>query len=738
MVMMTRKRAAEPVSTAASSSSVDTATVTSATESPDHSNLQLLASSASSEVVTSIGTVLTGQMANKRDVHCDTTPTKVAKSGQGKQSPKSGQGKQSPKSTVVFSASQSVLSSATVRSLLTGAIIAKAGLQSHAVGQEHSPSSSSGSLVTSDKTEHSQNQIGKLILVNHAQNALSEPVSGVYVTQGGTLPLTLTANTVSMLSSPATKFTIVPSSGKDSTEEANFLIKAPQASPSPAKLPAVLMSPGPAPFLLASPMPSSGFAVTGRVSTQQAVAAAQLSPVPKVVYSQQAGGAVRLKTGPSGSGGPTVLSPVLSVSASPSVQQLLQNTTQCIVATPAVLEPPPTPAVGATSSASLLQLPPPAAVVSSVGSPGAGAELGSKPFISHFKRGRYVKPAERSTTSTITILPAASRPSDLCSQSSGGKNSAMASTSSSSNADCQVMEEVEMPILWDEQKTRELIQLYSEHKMLLSDPQYKKRSVWDLITNKLNQTLTSSQHFRWNQVENKWKNLTKKYRDCVDMNLRNHTAYKCSFHQEIAAVYDYNPEDDKLARANAGRRQRGEGLNLVISTPSRDGTVVVVKHERQSPTPEVVSFANKPSTEPLSSSVLLLQQPHQTETLLKKKKYARLNLTRASHSVAAQNFSNPIITTAAATTTANASTPIPRPILPWPPLPTTTITSASTTPTCPENSCSLDVAAFLHQLREDRDRQERARMERLEAMHREKMNMFTEFLNILKRVVEEK
>jgi hypothetical protein len=64
--------------------------------------------------------------------------------------------------------------------------------------------------------------------------------------------------------------------------------------------------------------------------------------------------------------------------------------------------------------------------------------------------------------------------------------------------------------------------------------------VWELITNKVNQWLGEEEaHFRWSQVENKWKNMTKKFRDCVDMNRRNNTHFKCHFYDEIADVYDY-------------------------------------------------------------------------------------------------------------------------------------------------------------------------------------------------------
>lgn len=233
--------------------------------------------------------------------------------------------------------------------------------------------------------------------------------------------------------------------------------------------------------------------------------------------------------------------------------------------------------------------------------------------------------------------------------------------------------------------------------------------VWELIAAKMRQSRKDSPQFRWNHVENKWKNMTKKYRDFVDMNRRNGTNFKCRFHDEIAAIYNYNPDEDQKTAAEglralkSGPQVGNSGIvlngkcdpgtltagNMTVST---DSGVVVTKVEKLSPEDSVLGngSGDTPSSEPL---------------LVKKKKYARLDPPHGS-----------------------ASQVMPKPVLP---LPQQSQANSSVNGATNENP--TDVASLLKQLREDRARLDKARMDRLEAMHREKMNMFGKFLDILKQ-----
>jgi len=227
--------------------------------------------------------------------------------------------------------------------------------------------------------------------------------------------------------------------------------------------------------------------------------------------------------------------------------------------------------------------------------------------------------------------------------------------------------------------------------------------VWELIAAKMRQGRKDSPQFRWNHVENKWKNMTKKYRDFVDMNRRNGTNFKCRFHDEIAAIYNYNPDEDQKTAAEGLRALKSgphvgngsialNGYYDPVSTGNVSTNSVVTKVEKLSPEEDVLGggSGDTPDSEPL---------------LVKKKKYARLD---PQHGPASQ------VT--------------PKAVLPPPPH-----LQASTSVNGVGNEDPMDIASLLKQMREDRARLDKARMDRLEAMHREKMNMFGKFLDILKQ-----
>nr|KAG5688512.1 hypothetical protein BaRGS_011657 [Batillaria attramentaria] len=269
-----------------------------------------------------------------------------------------------------------------------------------------------------------------------------------------------------------------------------------------------------------------------------------------------------------------------------------------------------------------------------------------------------------------------------------------------------VEEEEECPgqVTWSRDATLKLIELYKEHQVYLNDHHYKKKSVWEIIATRLRKETSDPTQYRWNQAENKWKNITKKYRDCVDNNRRHGTNVRCRFYDEIAAVYNYNPDDQAQKTAAEGLRALSSTRPQVIklsdmgeSSTATHQNYVRTKHERPSADDE--SFINGTGAE--DAAVPLLA---------KKKKYARLD--------------------SATTATAQQHTPLTSATVN---LVSAPLVSASPSQAAPKVSQCDDILAVLKELREDRQRQEKARMDRLENMHQEKMQLFRQFLDLLKQ-----
>lgn len=220
--------------------------------------------------------------------------------------------------------------------------------------------------------------------------------------------------------------------------------------------------------------------------------------------------------------------------------------------------------------------------------------------------------------------------------------------------------------------------------------------VWEQIAVKLRQGRKGSPKFCWNHVENKWKNMTKKYRDCIDMNRRNGTNHRCRFQDEIAAVYSYNPDgDQKAAGEGFLSPEAGQNGNTVEGNIFLSGYAGPV-NAGMTNNLFLPTKREKPSTD---DDIVGGGDGHDAGMfLVKKKKYLKLG---------------PQIGQTA-----------PKPILPQP---------SPTQLNLVQNNSDNEIVSLLQQLREDRIGHERTRMDRLEAMHREKMNMFGKFLDILKQ-----
>ncbi|KAL8588665.1 hypothetical protein ACOMHN_001982 [Nucella lapillus] len=274
-------------------------------------------------------------------------------------------------------------------------------------------------------------------------------------------------------------------------------------------------------------------------------------------------------------------------------------------------------------------------------------------------------------------------------------------------------------VTWDKACTLRLIQLYKEHQVYLTDPHYKKKSVWELMASKLRQSVTDSPPFRWNHVENKWKNMTKKFRDCVNVNRRvgssSSSVTKCNFFDEIAAIYNYNPEEDKKKAAESPWTVKvvtNRHVPLPLSKNVGDGLTPGGDLSRSLGNVNARVENGSTQTDGCSSSSMAgpSAQIIDDVPLVKKKKYAHLDAQQAS-------CSRPL---------ASCTTHPPPP----PPPPAEARERGG--------GRGADIAGLLQRLREDRARQESARMDRLESMHQEKMALFGRFLDILQQSKQKK
>ncbi|XP_061183308.1 uncharacterized protein LOC133202924 [Saccostrea echinata] len=77
------------------------------------------------------------------------------------------------------------------------------------------------------------------------------------------------------------------------------------------------------------------------------------------------------------------------------------------------------------------------------------------------------------------------------------------------------------------------------HSAKFTKPSMKKKEVWKIICSEMHNRGFS---FTVNQCEQKWKNLTKAYRDCVDHNSKSGNERKeCPFYKELEDCYGYKP-----------------------------------------------------------------------------------------------------------------------------------------------------------------------------------------------------
>jgi hypothetical protein len=130
---------------------------------------------------------------------------------------------------------------------------------------------------------------------------------------------------------------------------------------------------------------------------------------------------------------------------------------------------------------------------------------------------------------------------------------------------------------------------------MFSKPSTKKKFVWGLIAAQLN-----SEEFdvTAEKAEQKWKNLTKTFRDTVDHNNRSGNAPKqCPFFDELQQAYGYRPNVKPVFTGSAGSRNAcassssSDGVKEDVDSSSEEGGNKRLKRvKRQSKSDVVIDF----------------------------------------------------------------------------------------------------------------------------------------------------
>lgn len=91
--------------------------------------------------------------------------------------------------------------------------------------------------------------------------------------------------------------------------------------------------------------------------------------------------------------------------------------------------------------------------------------------------------------------------------------------------------------LWKTSSVKRLIDLHIENEHKFNKQGCKKKVIWQEITDQIN---IMGNNFNYQQVEQKWKNLTKSFRATVDHNNKSGNDKKeCPFFKELEEAYGY-------------------------------------------------------------------------------------------------------------------------------------------------------------------------------------------------------
>lgn len=179
--------------------------------------------------------------------------------------------------------------------------------------------------------------------------------------------------------------------------------------------------------------------------------------------------------------------------------------------------------------------------------------------------------------------------------------------------------------------------------------------------------------YTWKQVGNRWKNMTKLYRDCLDANLssKGNSKQKCPYYDEISSVYSLHSQEVNSNDCIGTSKMKNTAQVLMRDVPASDiipeckpVTFVSIAPKQSVPLQHVSSVSSENGIDDIN--------------MIKRMKYS--TTSEASHGFTHGNI--------------------------------------------------IDI---LKHINEERIKEDKIKMERLEKMHADKMDMFVKFLNIIKQ-----
>jgi hypothetical protein len=96
--------------------------------------------------------------------------------------------------------------------------------------------------------------------------------------------------------------------------------------------------------------------------------------------------------------------------------------------------------------------------------------------------------------------------------------------------------------VWTKPAVLKLIALHQDHEADFRKPSLKKKTIWSIIASDINKETKLNGTYSATQCEQKWKNITKVYRDTVDHNMKSGNERKeCPYFHELQDFYGYRP-----------------------------------------------------------------------------------------------------------------------------------------------------------------------------------------------------
>ncbi|KAK1174864.1 hypothetical protein AOXY_G2457 [Acipenser oxyrinchus oxyrinchus] len=121
---------------------------------------------------------------------------------------------------------------------------------------------------------------------------------------------------------------------------------------------------------------------------------------------------------------------------------------------------------------------------------------------------------------------------------------------------------------WSREMVLTLINLHTRYEHKLISQKHKKKEVWAEITSELIKICKVSVTVQ--QTEQKWKNITKKYRDTVAHNsVFGNSLRTCSFYKELSEVYRFKPNAEMVSIATKACDVKKRKLEKSSGIPAR-------------------------------------------------------------------------------------------------------------------------------------------------------------------------